>query len=646
MIADIPGAQTVKRAVYTRDFNFLSGEFDGDNWLGPPVVGLDIETEGVLSAWDGEVATTQVDLESACYVVHWGPELTLATVPGVAWFRRFLGCPDVTKAIHNATFEQQHFLRAFGLNFRVAPIHDTRIGEYDLAEGRFDPNERKHRFSLAECVRKRYGIEMDKDPALRTGFMRGEELTDRQRNYAAFDAIWATRLAIDQLRDMSSLYDQGVPIFQTFRRDVAQTAPIARMALRGMPCSRSKLADLSTGWRAEIAGLEQQIHDALWLPEDDLPTGKTGRGRPKPLKINSPVEMPRRLNRVFGLSLYGFEAEDLKRHRQIPVIEAILRHKRLTKLDSTYAGPLQDKIKFTGRIHADYDPAYTTTGRAAMGGFGDKGSGNLQNLPKRTPEGAQVRECFVADPGYTFVFADFSNIELRLIAEIFDDANMLRAFAEDYDLHCFTAAMLLYDVQNPTWEGMQGPYREFLARYAAGDAEAKRARQNAKPLNFGLGYGAGAQQLKDIAWREHDLNWPLEEAGKKRDAWLRLYSGVHAYHERRKRELRYGAGLFVVQSTDGRRRWVDRQGGYSESLNHPIQSTSAEMTKQSHIELDGAGVPIVLVVHDELIAHVRIAEAERTAAFMKETMERVGKGYLPRIPCVVDPRSETYWKVS
>jgi len=648
---------------HAHDFKFLSMFFDeSGKWLGKPISGLDIETEVIdlpdgrrsgLNPHDGEVATVQIENNGEVWVVQVPPGAYLAGLDGAYFFRKYLESPDVTKAIHNAIFEHSHLIHAFRFEtpLRMGPVWDTQIAEYDLAQGRIiGPNTtytvpqqglKPHmKLSLGDTVLRRFGVEMDKDPAVRMSFRKGTSLTPRQINYAAFDSIYATRLAEMQRAEM-----ELVPgMLNLFQIDCAHTEAVAKMILAGMPFDLEFCQSLESEWTDEIEMLKDGIRAALWEPGDGEPV-KTATGKIKMTKgevviqdvpFNSNDKMVERLNNA-GIPADSYKSEDLKNFRQDnPVIDAILHYKRLAKLLSTYITSLPTFVNpNTGRIHCDYKVTSTTTGRASV----ERPA--LQQIPSRSPQGRRIRECFQIKPGKKLIIADYSNIELRLVAEYFGEQTMARAFQDGLDLHLLTAAMMHFNLQDVSWETLLPAYREAEALLEAGDKVLKKSRQDAKALNFGLAYGAGPQKLQELAWRDYDLRWTLDEAAAKRTMWMTLYRGVAQYHREMGKRLKVaGETGLLISTAEGRGRWVT---GYSEALNHRIQGTSGDMIKLAQISLH-TEMPLLLGVHDELIAEVDEDVADICAEVMKQRMIEAGERYLKQVPVVVDVHIEDSWK--
>lgn len=687
---------------YVRDFSFLR-EFWSlrtGEWTGPAYSGLDIETEGHLNPHDGHVACVQIEFDGHCWVVHWDAGTSLDAVYDVCMFRKYLQEPKVTKVIHNSAFEHKWFYKHLGKTQLVEPVWDTMAAEYNLAEGSgFDEDNIKinmSMFSLDTVVLRRYGYEMDKDKALRTGFRRRytvetvppklkggipmcshpgcdqeahlkvgskgialcadcvtddaykriktatpivqadylpsevmhEDLSDRQKQYAALDAVAAARICADQIAEMTEIeINTGRPVFALAELDFKAAEAIGRMELKGVFMDTDHLIRLHALLTYEEERLREDIQTALWMDSDV-----------EPVNIASGDQMVPRLAE-FGIIVPSYEGPELKHFEGIRVVDDLLEWKKTQKLLSTYSGPLLEKTHpVTGGVHCSFNQFQTGTGRLSSSGP------NLQNIPARTPLGREIRKAFMARPGHKIIQADYSQIELRLISEMFNDPNMKRAFNDGMDVHSMMAAQIL---------GIS--YEEFLARLEAGDEDAKDARTAAKPANFGLGYGAGVNQLIVIAWTQYGLAWTYEYAAKIHAAYHGLWTGVSAYHKKIGWEIKNGFGSYTVETQSGRRRrmpreWIAKSGKdkgkrktcYAAAMNMPIQGTSADMIKEVMgvvcRELD-----LILQVHDELVFEVPEADAEWAAEYVKYTMEAIGQTYLKEVPCIADVKVGDRW---
>ena len=291
-----------------------------------------------------------------------------------------------------------------------------------------------------------------------------------------------------------------------------------------------------------------------------------------------------------------------------PIVNAILDYRTLTKLKSTYAEGLLKVIGEDGRIHTSFQMTVTDTGRLSSR------EPNLQNIPIRKKLGAQIRGMFVAAPGKVLVDADYSQIELRLLAHISDDETMRAAFVSGEDIHAVTASQV-FDT----------PLSEVTP--------AQRSR--AKAVNFGIVYGISAFSLAQ------DIGVYQNEAKAYMDAYLAKYHGVRSYMERIKEEARRDG---YVTTLYGRRRALPelkssnfniRAFGERVALNMPIQGTAADIIKLAMVRVwrrlrdEKLAAKLLLQVHDELIVECPEDEAERVSALLQEEMEHAAQLSVP-----------------
>lgn len=293
-----------------------------------------------------------------------------------------------------------------------------------------------------------------------------------------------------------------------------------------------------------------------------------------------------------------------------PIIGDILEYRMLTKLKSTYADGLLKVISTDGRIHTCFKMTVTATGRLSST------EPNLQNIPVRRELGAQIRRMFVAAPGCVLVDADYSQIELRLLAHISGDETMREAFKSGEDIHAVTASQVF---------GV--PLSEVTAQQ----------RSSAKAVNFGIVYGISAFSLAQ------DIKVSPAEARAYIEAYLQKYHGVREYMERVIAEAKEKG---YVETIFGRRRPVPelkasnfntRSFGERVARNMPIQGAAADIIKLAMVNVrrrlraEGLEARLLLQVHDELIAECPAAEAERVAALLEEEMERAVQLSVPLI---------------
>ncbi|MHB1707254.1 MAG: DNA polymerase I, partial [Acidithiobacillus sp.] len=294
-------------------------------------------------------------------------------------------------------------------------------------------------------------------------------------------------------------------------------------------------------------------------------------------------------------------------HSELPRL--ILDYRTLAKLRNTYADALPRMIEpHTGRVHTHFQQAVAATGRLASS------EPNLQNIPVRTEQGRRIRRAFVAEPGHVLMSADYSQIELRIMAHLSGDARLRNAFAEGLDVHAATAAEV------------------FGLAPEAVDAEARRA---AKAINFGLIYGLSAYGLAQ------QLGIDQGAAREYMDRYFQRYPGVQAYMERIRAEARergyvetlFGRRLYVPEigsSNPARRAYAERA-----AINAPMQGTAADLIKKAMIAVDAwlveapARGRMILQVHDELILEVPQAGVAAARAALKARMEGVAELAVP-----------------
>ncbi len=325
--------------------------------------------------------------------------------------------------------------------------------------------------------------------------------------------------------------------------------------------------------------------------------------------INSPKQLGEILFEELGLphakktkTGYATNAEILEKLRPVhPIIDNILDYRQVTKLKSTYADGLLKVADASGRVHTHFKQTGTITGRLSST------EPNLQNIPVRTELGRELRRFFLPEnDDYVIIDADYSQIELRLLAHVSEDANMIRAFREGVDVHTSTA-VTVFGVSE--------------------SAVTTELRKRAKAVNFGIMYGIGAFSLSD------DIGVSRTEAQAYIDQYLAGYPGIDAYLKRTIAEA-YENGY--VTTLFARRRYIpelkagngmQRKFGERVAMNSPIQGTAADIIKLAmvrvHRRLQESGIDarLILQVHDELLIEAHRSCAETARKILKEEME-------------------------
>jgi DNA polymerase I len=397
---------------------------------------------------------------------------------------------------------------------------------------------------------------------------------DRAADYSAADADITLQLH-------HALWPQiaALPALKTVYESIEQplVAVLYRMERSGVLVDRGLLKTQSSELAARMLELQTQAHAEAGTP----------------FNVDSPKQLQEILFVKLGIPVMRktptgqpSTAEDVLEElaETYPLPKLILEYRGVTKLKSTYTDTLPEQInEATGRIHTSYHQAVAATGRLSST------DPNLQNIPIRTKEGRRIRQAFVAPPGHSLVAADYSQIELRIMAHLSRDASLLQAFAEDRDVHQATAA-----------EVFSTPLDEVSADQ----------RRSAKAINFGLMYGMSAFGLA------RQLGIARGEAQKYMDVYFERYPGVKHYMQETRRQARESG---YVETVFGRRLYLPeilsrnaalRQYAERSAINAPMQGTAADIIKRAMIEVDAwlqrSQIParLILQVHDELILEV------------------------------------------
>ena len=386
---------------------------------------------------------------------------------------------------------------------------------------------------------------------------------------------------------------------------------LARMERDGVYVDRGALREFGEGLSGSISALESMIWNAAG--------GEININSPKQLGevLFERLMLPAGKKTKTGWST---NADTLERLRgKHPIVQQVLDYRMLTKLKSTYADGLLKVIAPDGRIHTSFQMTVTATGRLSST------EPNLQNIPVRRELGAQIRRMFTAQEGRVLVDADYSQIELRLLAHISGDENMIAAFMSGEDIHSVTASQVF---------GV--PLGEVTAQQ----------RSRAKAVNFGIVYGISAWSLAQ------DIGVSVNEAKEYMDAYLEKYHGVCEYMREivgRAREDGY------VETMLHRRRalpelksanFAMRSFGERVALNMPVQGAAADIIKLAMVnvsrrmEREGLSSRLILQVHDELIAECPESEAERVRVLLTEEMQNAVR---LRVPLVAEAHIGKSW---
>ena len=426
----------------------------------------------------------------------------------------------------------------------------------------------------------------------------GEELPDVQ-------SVWALQPVLHEKMDAQAM----LPLYTDVELPLCPV--LARMEQAGFLVDRKALYDFGERLTSSI----EQLQQSIWALAGE------------PFNIQSPKQLgsvlferlmlPAGKKTKTGWSTNAAVLDKLRGKH--PIIEQILDYRTLTKLKSTYADGLLKEISADGRIHTNFQMTVTATGRLSST------EPNLQNIPVRRELGAQIRNMFVASPGKVLVDADYSQIELRLLAHIANDETMIAAFRSGEDIHAVTASQVF---------GV--PLAEVTPLQ----------RSHAKAVNFGIVYGISAFSLAQ------DIGVFQNEAKAYMDSYFAKYHGVHEYMTRVVEQAKADG---YVTTLFGRRRDLPelkssnfnlRSFGERVALNMPIQGTAADIIKAAMVRVDARmraehlQARLLLQVHDELIVECPAEEAETVKAILVDEMEHV-VDY--RVPLLVDAKIGASW---
>ena len=479
-----------------------------------------------------------------------------------------LSLADKTLILHDSksTF---HRLDGLGIG-RGQCVFDTALAAYDLNPSQSD-------YPVSKLATNYLGTSVEDGDAV-----------------ACAEALWQLRPVLTgelEKNGMAALYrEMELPLCDV----------LYHMEQRGIRIDRNQLEQFGDMLTRRIADCEKVIFSY----SDGT------------FNINSPKQLGEVLFDKLGLPPskktqkgYSTNAEVLEKLKdKHPIIPAIMDYRMLTKLKSTYADGLLKEIGEDGRVHTTFQNLVTATGRLSST------EPNLQNIPVRTDLGAEIRKMFVPEPGCVLVDADYSQIELRVLAHIADDQAMQKAFCDRVDIHTATASQVF---------GI--PVEEVTPLQ----------RRHAKAVNFGIVYGISEFSLAE------DIGVSRYEAREYIDNYLANYSGVRSYMKQVVADARESG---FTRTLYGRRRYVPelkssnfnvRSAAERVTLNTPIQGTAADIIKLAMIRVENAlaesfpEAKLLLQVHDELIVECPEEQAEAVAKLVSREMEGVAQLKVP-----------------
>lgn len=512
----------------------------------------------------------------------------------------------VLKVFQHAKYDLAVLARPENGGIVVAPVDDTMMMSYAMEAGRHGHG--MDELSVLHLNHKPISY----DEVTGTGRARvpfSQVALDKATAYSAEDADVTLRLWIllkPRLREEEALATYE----QTERRMIGV---LQQMEDAGVKVDGGELARIGEEFSQRLVVLEREIHELAGRPFNV--------GSPKQLGEILFDEMKLAGGKKGKTGAYSTDAsvlEDLAA-QGVELAKRVLDWRQLAKLKSTYVDGLSVEIESDGRVHTCYQMAIASTGRLSST------DPNLQNIPIRSEEGMRIRRAFVPEPGHVLMSADYSQIELRLLAHLAEVPTLREAFERGEDIHSRTAAEI--------W-------------HLPPDAVDREARRRAKTINFGIIYGMSAFGL---AAR---LGIPPGEGRTIIDAYFAQYPGIRQEMERCKEEARTHG---YVRTPFGRKLWIPdigakdpvrRAGAERAAINAPFQGGAAEIIKRAMVRLPaalrdaGLKARMLLQVHDELVFEVPEAEIEATAAVVKRIMEGVAT---LRVPLAVEVGTGRNW---
>jgi DNA polymerase-1 len=554
---------------------------------------------GLALAWEGERGCHYVPLGQ----VSQSDPSQLSDSSTVKLLAPMLANPQVGKIIHNSKKAWIVFKR---LGIELQSINfDTMLAAYVL-----DPSKRVRDL---EAIAKEF---LNKSPVsyddlVGTGRKR-QDLVDLPLEqvvaYGGDQAVYSLQLA-------TALEEQieGANQTRLFREiEIPLVRVLARMEMKGVKIDVERLEHLDRGFSARLEEIVEKIYHLA---------GET-------FNINSPQQLGRILFDKLALPMGKKTKTGYSTSMQVlsalapyhPLPGEVLKYRSLTKLKNTYIDTLPRMVnRNTGRIHTCYNQTGTVTGRLSSS------DPNLQNIPVRTEEGREIRRAFVAAPGHLLVSADYSQIELRILAHYSEDEALIDAFQQGEDIHLRTAAEI-FEVE---------PHEVTM-----------EMRRQAKTINFGIIYGMSAFRLAK------DLGIAQKKGREIMERYFGRYGGVRSYMDDTPKLAREQG--FVTTLLNRKRFLPDlksrnhnvRQFAERTAINTPIQGSAADIIKMSMIridaELEKKSLPaqMIMQVHDELVFEVEASSAQQVSNLVQHEMESVAS---LKVPLLVEVGIGTNW---
>jgi DNA polymerase-1 len=564
------------------------------------VVGFDTETTE-LDPYEGIIRLLQLSTGKETQVIDlkaFAAKGDLRTLPELAPLRELLAADRPIKIAHNAKFDAKWTKHHLGVD--IGGVFDTLLASQLIAAG---DQDRRH--NLAEVVSFFLGSELDKSEQVSD--WNAEELTQSQIEYAAKDAAIMVALRekiVERLRQ-----DELVKVAKL---EFDCVMPIAAMELNGFYLDEAR-------WREQLEKVKKEQEKVAYELQQMLSAGVAQASLFGVTEINldsqtQVTDALKNLGVPVPETTRGWQLQPLA--TEYPVVAKLLEYRGVAKSISSFGETILEFIKpETGRIHSDFRQIGAPTGRFACS------KPNIQQIPHEE----EYRRCFRAPEGKKLVIADYSQIELRILAEFSKDENFIKAFISGEDFHT-TAAAQVFGVKP---EEVTSAQRSF-----------------AKRLNFGVVYGIGSQRfalMTGLSQTEaENIMRRYFATYRGLDEWLRN-AARRVVTDRTARTASGRLHRFRFNEEDRK----EIAGAQRNGKNFPIQGTSADILKRAlhllHKQIKGTSARLVNIVHDEIILECDAAEAETTADILDKTMCAAGEEYVKRVPVKVDVHIADEW---
>lgn len=589
------------------DYKLIGNEFDLyksiDILSESPIIAVDTETTG-LSIFDNEVLLIQISNSKQTFVYD------CRKLNNISLLNTVLFDTNIIKIFHNAKFDYKFLKYKYNININL--IYDTFIAEQVIQSG-----IKKFGFSLKDLIQKYLSIEIDKSE--RSSFIGFEgEFNEKQIEYAVKDVLYLFEIYNKQISKINQLKLNNIIYIEN------KLIPIlAEMEIAGINVDKKNWLLLIEKYKNRVKEKEKEIKNYISskdvmnkdFNQFDLLSSK--------IEIDINLNSNKQLLEILKKLLYEIKStssKELEKYSTDKLISKILDYRQYQKVVSSFGSNFIDKInKKTNRIHCEFWQTSTESGRLISR------NPNLQQIPNTE----EFRKLFIPNPGNLLVDADYSQAELRILAEFSQDRNMIEAINSGQDLHKATASMMFgIDVSEVD----------------------KQKRSAAKAINFGLVYGRGVKSLAD------QLDLSYIEAKKLIDRYFSIYSGVKYWIEKQKK---IGLKTLSCRTIAGRlRRFkinkkevdIDKQRASIErqAVNTPIQGSNADITKEALIilsnKLINKNAKIVNCIHDEILIECDKLISKEVSEIVKESMLSASNKYLKSVKMAVDCVVSEHWE--